>query len=149
MSNLVPESVEHKTCYLQGQDAALRGERRNCWWLKGRQKEDWLLGYDDAVPRRVEEREESRQDVPPFDPSTQGQTVFVAVKIGSAGSSGGVDVLFGDHKVQLPNEALLAAGRRYLSIITAESDAVTEQPSEYDVRINTVTMFGGEEEFGE
>jgi hypothetical protein len=143
MSNLVPESVEHKTCYLQGQDAALRGERRNCWWLKGRQRDDWLLGYDDAVPRRVAEREESRQEVSPFDPSTQGQTVFVAVKIGYPGSKI-TDVLFGDYKVQLPNEALLAAGRDYLSIQSGD-----RMEEDYGVRINTVTMFGGEEEFGE
>jgi hypothetical protein len=81
----------------------------------------------------------------PMAPNTQGQTIFLAAKVGYPGSKI-TDLLLGGHKVQVPNDDLVKAGRSYLKIQSEDNETGV---SSYDVQINTVSMFGGDEEFAE
>lgn len=69
--------------------------------------------------------------------------VFFAARVSAAGPDH-VAVRLGNSTVTLRREDVVAAGRSYLAI-QSEDGAL----SAYDVQLNTVAMFGGDEEFAE
>lgn len=79
----------------------------------------------------------------PISPDFHDKVVYVAVRIGYPGSRV-TDVIFGNHILQLPNDALMAAGKLYMEL---EDEGGTDTISTYDARADTVALFGGDGEF--